>query len=535
MKKALLIALAVLAIGNYSSAQIYPVYFADVIREGNKEILHFEWRSDYETYDKAIISDAGGNTLGEVDYPGTAFNIKNLGEHQYLYITAVGADSEMSDSVRVDLDEDYSGLYHHASVMEQIIVDQQTGGNASFIKSGSGESFIAKGVNFCGIRVGDHDTFEPDLIATQYHADRIQNLENNSKFAGHDLVAGDTIPFYDPYRTESLMRSLKSHGYNLVRVFIKTGGRGSAFSNIRGMSGPSDTEGLSVPYMDNFIDFLIRAQRYGIYVMPCFTENEMMDNNYFKELSGGADKQAILFSEDGIKAKQHYIELFLKYIKGVNPDLISTLFALTMQNEFAFHSDEAPFDQLSGSYTFIDGSSYDMTDDDARRALANAAIHNYYAAMKEAINSHAPGLLLGEGTFAMGAVGKTYANSKGIRAIPGVNDLRFPMTAVELLSTDLDFLDFHIYRWRVSGTGADVFNHFADNMKVFTPECANLMQSKPVIMAEYGSFKENESTMGEALIFTRELREAALEYGFKGSCFWTVNTFEQTRLWNMMW
>jgi len=268
------------------SAQIYPVYFADVIREGSKEILHFEWRSDYETYDKAIISD-GGNTLGEVDYPGTAFNIKNLGEQKYLYITAVGTEGEMSDSVRVDLQADYSNLYHHASAMEQIIVDPQADGKAYFIRSGSGEAFIASGVNFCGIRVGDHDTFEPDLITTAYHVNRIQQLESNPHFAGHDLRVGDTIPFYDPYRTEVLMRTLKKQGYNLVRVFIKTGGRGSAFSDIRGMSGPSDTEGLSVPYMDNFVDFLIRAQRYGIYVMPCFTENEMMDNEYFKALSGG--------------------------------------------------------------------------------------------------------------------------------------------------------------------------------------------------------------------------------------------------------
>ena len=122
--------------------------------------------------------------------------------------------------------------------------------------------------------------------------------------------------------------------------------------------------------MDNFIDFLTRAQKYGIYVMPCFTENEMLDNKYFKKMAKGATKQGILFSEDGIKAKQHYIELFLQYIKKKDPKLINSLFALTMQNEFAFHSDEAPFNQLSGTYTFLDGTSYDMTNDDDRRALA---------------------------------------------------------------------------------------------------------------------------------------------------------------------
>jgi len=61
------------------------------------------------------------------------------------------------------------------------------------------------------------------------------------------------------------------------------------------------------------------------------------------------------------------------------------------------------------------------------------------------------------------------------------------------------------------------------------------LENKPLLMGEFGSFKADESSIGEAMDFTRELREAALEFGFGGSCFWTVNTFEQTRLWNMMW
>ena len=301
------------------------------------------------------------------------------------------------------------------------------------------------------------------------------------------------------------------------------------------MSGVFETPGISTAYMDNVIDFMVRAQRYGIYVMPCFTENEMLDNLYFKKIANGASGQSIFFSEDGIAAKQHYLELFLNYIKEVNPTLVNSLFALTMQNEFAFHSYEAPFNQLSGSYTFLDGNSYDMTNDDERRALANAAIQNYYSKMKEAVEEHAPGLLIGEGTFAMGAVGKTYENSKGIRPVNGVSDLRFPMTAVELLNTDIDFLDFHIYSWGQPGTGVDVFNHFVDNMKLSTSEGVTLMERKPVVMGEFGSFKDNESTLDAAINFAKQLQEAALGFGFKGSGFWTVDTFVQTRLWNFMW
>jgi len=227
--------------------------------------------------------------------------------------------------------------------------------------------------------------------------------------------------------------------------------------------------------------------------------------------------------------------LFLQYIKDKDPELINTLFALTMQNEFAFHSYEAPFNQSSGTYTFIDGSTYDMTDDDQRRALANVAIQNYYSKMKETVDAIVPGLPIGEGTFSMGAVGKTYDNSKGIRTIEGNKDRRFPMTAVELLKTDIDFLDFHVYRWGAKGTGKDVFMHFAENMKLTTNEGQKLMKSKPIIMGEFGSFKEDEETLDEAIVFVKELEEAALEFGFKGSGYWTMRCFEQTRLWNLMW
>ena len=534
ISKLFLIALMFLSLSSTLNANPFPVYFADVVKENNKEILHFEWRPDYKTYKKALITDSKGEVLAELSYPNNDYDITNFKAKEFLFVTAVDTNGKKSKPVKIDLERDHSSLYADDSA-ERIMIRKKKSEPAKFVGVQSGKEFIVKGVNFCGIRLGDHDTFEPDIIATQSHVDRVENFNSNpEKFVLHNLQVGDTIEFYDPMRTEILMRILKSNGYNMVRVFVKTGGRGSETTKIHGMSGPADTRGIYTPYMDNFIDFLTRAQKYGVYVMPCFTENEMLDNDYFKKMAKGATKQGILFSEDGIKAKQHYIELFLQYIKEKNPTLINSLFALTMQNEFAFHSDEAPFNQTSGSYTFLDGTTYDMTNDDERRALANAAIQNYYSKMKEAVEANAPGLPVGEGTFSMGAVGKNYDNSKGIRAIEGNNDLRFPMTAVELLKTDIDFLDFHVYRWGAKGTGEDVFKHFAENMKLLTPEAKELMKSKPIIMGEFGSFKEDEATIDEAVIFVKDLQKTALDFGFKGSAYWTIDTFEQTRLWNLM-
>ncbi|WP_430813791.1 T9SS type A sorting domain-containing protein [Carboxylicivirga sp. RSCT41] len=522
-----------LLIGSNVVAQVHPVYFADVIKEGDEEVLRFDWRPDYDAYDKVVITDINSKVVGEVAFPQNVFDISGLKGHDILYVTAVNTSSVSSTSVRVDLNKDYSHLYAPTAT-EQITVYTQTGENARFVKSQSGEEFMAKGVNFSGLRHGDHDTFEPDMVATQGLVDKVQEMVNTGSYYLHPVALGDTVQFYDPYRTETLMRTMKENGYNLVRVFLKTGERGSLTTGVKGMSGDIGTEGLCADYMDNFMDFMVRAQKYGLYVMPCFADNEMMDNIEFKNLSKGATKSEILFSQDGLNAKKRYIELFLKYIKDVDATLINNLFALTMQNEFYFRSDMAPFDQLSGTYTFLNDSTYDMGNDDERRALANAAMKNYFSTMKSTIQANAPGLLLGEGTFAMGAVGKTYENSKGIREVAGVSDLRFPMTAVEYLNTDIDFLDYHLYRWGQSGTGEDVFNYFADNMKVTTTECADLMESKPILMGEFGSFINDETSIGAASTLVKELQTAALRYGFKGSIYWTISSFEQSRLWNLM-
>ncbi len=535
MSKFIIIGLMFLSLSSTLNANPFPVYFADVVKENKKEILHFEWRPDFQSYDKAFITNSKGDLIGEVKYPENSFNITKLKKQSALFITAVSKNGDTSEAIKVELNKDYSSLYASGPA-EKIIIKNIKRKNACFMEAESGKEIIVKGVNFCGIRLADHDSFEPDIMATQVHAERVKQVNRNPEMSLiHDVQLGDHIKFYDPQRSEILMRILKSNGYNLVRVFIKTGERGSEHTQIRGLAGAPDTKGISAEYMDNFIDFLTRAQKYGIYVMPCFCENEMPDNDYFKKMAKGATKQGILFSEDGIKAKQHYIELFLQYIKDKEPGLITSLFALTMQNEFAFHSDEAPFNQLSGTYTFLDGKTYDMTNNDERRALANAAIQNYYTKMKQAVEANVPGLLVGEGTFSMGAVGKTYDNSRGIRTIEGNKDLRFPMTAVEYLNTDIDFLDFHVYRWGAKGTGEDVFNYFAENMKLFTPEAKELMKNKPIIMGEFGSFKEDEATLDEAIVFVKGLEKAALDFGFKGSAYWTIDTFVQTRIWNLMW
>ena len=49
-------------------AKPFPVYFADVISENGQTTVRFDWRPDYKSYEKAVITDAAGNVVNEVAY-----------------------------------------------------------------------------------------------------------------------------------------------------------------------------------------------------------------------------------------------------------------------------------------------------------------------------------------------------------------------------------------------------------------------------------------------------------------------------------
>lgn len=478
--------------------EVYPVYFADYMVEENKQYLHWVYRSDFYNYAGVIITDPKDEIIGTVDFPNDTFDLKDY-KWSKIYVTAVSGDGYKSEPVEIDLNDKRSQYY--AEKQEKIIIE-----NGKFVYKDSKEEFVVNGVNYVGLRYGDHSTFEPEF--------------------------GLTDEYYDYRKAETLFKTLSKYGYNTVRVFIIPGGREEGNVGLGGIY--DETEGIYVPYMENFVDFLKRAQKYGIYVLPCMGENEMVYNEFYNELSAGASKQSILFTEDGLKAKQQMLTSFLSYIKNRDSSLLDTLLGVAMQNEFTVDGNSAPFNTTKGEYTFLDGTTYDMSNADSRRALANAAIQNYYSEMKAAIKKVDPNMLLTEGTFTILAVFKDYEEDKGIWPTEG--DSRYPMTAVELLKTDIDFLDMHVYRYGQEGTATEVFERNYKSMHLDTKKAKELMKQKPVVLGEYGAFPtdEEEGTLELGIAFAKGLRDCAMKNGFKGAIFWTVDTFEQTGIWHLM-
>jgi hypothetical protein len=440
------------------------------------------------------VTDENGSVIGSARFPSDNIILEGYkGRYVILYTLNIGLN-RADKGQRIDIIADRSISYVKNQPKLKIIPDEK----GAYFTDGRGK-VILNGVNLCGLRYGDHATFEEGV--------------------------------YNRYTIDTMLRLLSLNGYNCVRAFLSAG----RHPLNPGVSGGTeyDSPELYKPYMDNVTDFISRCQNYGIYFMPNFCENEVIGNAYYRKLSGNTDRTEVLFSEKAIEAKKQYIKRFLEYIKNYDESLFNTILALQMQNEFHFSENRPPFNQTTGEYKLYDGMVYDMSDGKQRRSLANRAMQLYYSAMRESVNSVVPGMLLSEGTFTMNAVGKSMSDAKNYGIFPGSSDDRMPMTIPEYLSTDIDFIDMHVY-CRVGDDADKVFERNFENMLLDTPEAKEMLKRKLIIMGEFSAFKNGKDTFEEGGRLVLKLRDAALAHGFSGTLMWTIDSFSQTDICHMM-
>lgn len=485
--------------GKKTAFLLYP----DYLEEDGKRLLHWEYKSDFTEY-KGVRITSGKKTVAEVTFPCNSYELGDGEKYSQYYLIPVGIDGD-GDRQLVRAKDDRSEQY--AENVKRIEIRESEDG-AYFVYAGTDEKWIMNGTNYVGIRYGDHSTFEP---ASKY-------------FPG----------YYDPLTIDSMMCQMKEHGYNCLRVFV-LGGRREGNPGLAG-DRSTNTPDLCGPYMDNVVDMLRRAHKYGIYILVNFTENEMINNKYWSKLARNASGQSILFSESGLEAKAEYLKLFLEYIKERDPKAMDSLMALSMQNEFVFWPGQQPFSKKSGDYKFLDGKTYDMADYTDRRALANAAINNYYATMKKAIREVVPEMLVCEGTFTNRGVHLDVNDPDVWGLSRDIGAERYPMTIPEMLSTDLDFLDVHVYRYGSAGDAQKIFEDNMSSMKFYDDETKELLKKKPLVMGEYGAnkFDSDEASVEAGMAFLKGLQNAAMDAGFSGSLLWTHDSFMQTGIWVLM-
>lgn len=475
---------------------IHPVYFCQAYSTLEGELVTWKYRPDI-SYEGVSVRNTSGAELAFVAYPENKWlaTDKSLTE---VTLVSVGDDGNTAGAEIVTIPgvvpmqpEDI------LPVRSQIRIEPDENG-AYFTKDG--QKYVVNGFNFIGLSGGgDHSTFEP--------------FE------------------YDPYTTETMLLQMQKKGYNTVRVFIM-GGRRTQNPGIS--CGPEHNDRhFDKNYMGNVIHFLRLCRKYNFALIPNFGDNEIPNNRFYQNLSGGCDRTQVLFHEGAVEAKSIMVEEFLTEIRDADPALLHSLFAIQLQNEFHFNEIVPPFSLREGIYRLYDGTEYDMAKDDDRRALADHAAMLYFTKLRNTVKSVSPELLLCEGTFNMCAVGKTMETAYGLRS--GLEDYRVPLSGLEYLQMPLDFVDIHVY-CEDTDDAAGKFEENFHNMLLDTEEAKTLMQKKPVIMGEFSSFKPNRRTgdfaMGEKNIIT--LRDKAMENGFAGFLLWTIDTFWQPEIWHMM-
>jgi hypothetical protein len=346
--------------------------------------------------------------------------------------------------------------------------------------------------------------------------------------------------FYEGNRTDTqkVFQKLQSLKYNIVRVFIDTGST-TRFDGINGNG--TDNAPLSVKYLDNVADFIKISSKYGIYVVP--TLDVFPQNNYFFAKCNTAQATDIEFpnlqymSQDCVNAKAQYVKLFLDGLKDrVGVAILSTIAWISITNEAFYSTDFKPFSSMSMNVTTSSNNkTYDMSNPISRQMCANENSLNYVNTIKSYVGKKYENVLITIGVFTFFAVGKTVNRNYGL--LPLANkmkhnrtDNRFPFLPTVLLSDEskLDLLDVHVYHtpeWVMSEDLKSVEWESID----FTRNC--------VVMGEFGAFRTNPSVFptprDAAISMKNQQIESCKTFSFSGWLFWTWDTFEQPRLWNM--
>lgn len=404
-----------------------------------------------------------------------------------------------------DLEEELS---RDPAQVRRIAVKADENG-AYFVYAGTDEKYLPVGGNYMGLRGGDHSTF--------------------------DAATSFTEADYDPIKADAMMRALSQNGGNVLRVFLI--GRSSTNPGITGDSNiPVTNEeyyynGLYIPYMENVVDFLRKAQKYGIYVMMALGDADVPSNAYYMQLQGGhaLGRNEIYMTANGVAARKAYAENVVKYFLEKAPDCMSGIFSLEFQNEFAMYGDQWPFNQTSGTVTLANGKSYDMADADSRQAAHEESTIYYLNTLVDAVKALDPGLLCNEGTFTLNIVG-----NNGQHGLQGSTsgDLRYPATLDVYLSSKIDFVDMHIYF--ANRNNNTIMSSFADDltyMNFYTDETQALLKEKPIFMGEFGPGTTVFTTQEAAYEVWTTTARLARESNFQGFACWTLESHSQKECW----
>ncbi|MFP4172113.1 MAG: cellulase family glycosylhydrolase [Candidatus Hydrogenedentota bacterium] len=315
---------------------------------------------------------------------------------------------------------------------------------------------------------------------------------------------------YEPQEMEDVLSAIADTGANAIRVWAWG-------ENVEGegVTGSSESQGLNGEYMENFVDFLQRCTRHGLYVLPILDErpaNAYYDaveemHNHTAPTQPITGHNRLYLSSGPIAAKAALARDFVRYVKESDPGLLHTILGWQLANESNVHAELEPFDRSEGHVTTANGETYGMSDKDSRQACWDDGVVHWANELTRAIRQADPNALVTTGMWTADAHGREPDNG----LLDPEPDSRIPPRPSVLASGEchLDFLDIHVYPW--------------DDSPVVRPEAHEWDALRdagiPVIVGEYGVFRRTD--LSEAAQWILTLREQAYDMGYQGSLFWT--------------
>jgi hypothetical protein len=299
---------------------------------------------------------------------------------------------------------------------------------------------------------------------------------------------------FDAAKTEQDFAALQQRGYNTIRVFLDSCcGSPDCIGNPEG-------QGLNPAYLDIVVEFMELAKAHDLLIL--FTSNDLPDQGGYWEINDEDNIEGIfpgyrnshyLTASGELAAKTYWNDLFDGLIERRAP--FDAVLGWSALNEQWMFKNEPPLSLTTGEVTTKTGT-YDMSDPASKRQMVIDAIRSYFAAFAVIVRQHDPDGLTTSGFFA-----PQFPNPTGIGGDWYVD------TAPLIEDSVLDFFDFHAY------PGEDIsLTQIAENF--------GMPADKPVIMGEYGAFRDRFPEIENAALNLQNWVAESCQYGFVGWLYW---------------
>ena len=318
---------------------------------------------------------------------------------------------------------------------------------------------------------------------------------------------------YDAARVEAMFADLEKNGFNMVRVFV------GAYELTAG-------DGLSEAFFDKLSDFIERATKHKVYVLPVVdwmpgcSRYESIRANARGDVDG---MQRLFLDSAWMEAKSLYLKDFVSMVKKKCPRLMSTIFAYELENEVYIDTDKPPFSQATGTFTYA-RKSYDLADERSLQELLDTAIIENSHKLVAAIRSVDPEAMVAYSVFTYAAAGRTGQGKLRTEKSP---DMRCPLRPLALAKSDLSYVDIHFYGPTQEALDRDLRSVEWDELKSVCRA-----KGKPILAGEYGVFSGMASDEAGVAYLAAWLLQNLLSKGIKGGIYWTYDCHEQSGVWN---